>query len=233
MTNYLFNLDLWERYGSRFISGFVVTIELVAVTFIIGFFLSMIVAVAWTSNNKWINLPARAYMFLFRGSPLLAQLYLFYYGLGSFTTFWQSAGLWWLFSSAWNCCLVIFSLNTAAYQAEIFRGSLQSVPLGQLEACKALGLSQWTSFRRIWFPQAMILALRPFANEFILMIKASAVASLITVYDVMGVTKLVYSRTYDFQVYLWAAVLYLIIVEVVRQIVGCAERRITRHLRRI
>lgn len=233
MTNYIFNPDLWDRYGGRFLSGFVVTIELVAITFIIGFFLSMIVAVAWTSKNKWVNLPARAYMFLFRGSPLLAQLYLFYYGLGSFTTFWQSAGLWWLFSSAWNCCLIIFSLNTAAYQAEIFRGSLQSVPVGQLEACKALGLSRWTSFTRIWFPQAMILALRPFANEFILMIKASAVASLITIYDVMGVTKLVYSRTYDFQVYLWAAVLYLIIVEVVRQIVGFAERRITRHLRRI
>ena len=77
----------------------------------------------------------------------------------------------------------------------------------------------------------MIMALRPLGNEFILMIKASAVASLVTVYDLMGVAKLAYSRTFDFQVYIWAAVLYLIIVEIVRRLIGMTERRLTRHLR--
>lgn len=228
---FLINPDILARYGWRFIDGFIVTLELVAISYTIGFFLALFIAYAWRSKNIFLQYPARAYLYFFRGSPLLAQLFLFYYGIGSFSNFWQSVGLWWFLQSAWWCCLLIFSLNTAAYQAEIFRGSLQSVPAGQYEAAKALGLSKYTTFLTVIMPQAMILALRPLGNEFILMIKASAVASLVTVYDLMGIAKLAYSRTFDFQVYIWAAILYLLIVEVVRRLVGLTERHLTRHLR--
>lgn len=229
--HFIINPDILSRYGWKFIDGFFVTLKLVALSYTIGFLLSIMITFAWRSEHRVLRYPARAYIYFFRGSPLLAQLFLFYYGIGSFSNFWQSVGMWWFFHSSWWCCLFIFSLNTAAYQAEIFRGSMQSVPTGQYEAAKALGLSKRTTFIRVILPQSMIMALRPLGNEFILMIKASAVASLVTVYDLMGVAKLAYSRTFDFQVYIWAAVLYLLIVEVVRRLIGLTERRLTRHLR--
>lgn len=229
--HFIVNPDILSRYGPKFIDGFFVTVKLVALSYTVGFFLSIMITFAWRSKHSCLRLPARIYIYFFRGSPLLAQLFLFYYGIGSFSVFWKSVGLWWFFQSSWWCCLFIFALNTAAYQAEIFRGSMQSVPNGQYEAAKALGLSRKTTFIRVILPQSMIMALRPLGNEFILMIKASAVASLVTVYDLMGVAKLAYSRTFDFQVYIWAAVLYLIIVEIVRRLIGVTERRLTRHLR--
>ena len=229
--HFIINPDILSRYGPKFIDGFFVTVKLVALSYTVGFFSSIMITFAWRSKHSWLRLPARIYIYFFRGSPLLAQLFLFYYGIGSFSVFWKSVGLWWFFQSSWWCCLFIFALNTAAYQAEIFRGSMQSVPNGQYEAAKALGLSRKTTFIRVILPQSMIMALRPLGNEFILMIKASAVASLVTVYDLMGVAKLAYSRTFDFQVYIWAAVLYLIIVEIVRRLIGMTERRLTRHLR--
>ncbi|AQT47127.1 ABC transporter type 1 [Bartonella choladocola] len=229
--HFLVNPDILTRYGWKFVDGFFVTIKLVALSYTAGFFLSIFITLAVRSKYSALRIPARIYILFFRGSPLLAQLFLFYYGIGSFTELWKSVGLWWFFQSSWWCCLLIFALNTAGYQAEIFRGSMQSVPTGQYEAAKALGLDGRTTFIRVILPQSMIMALRPLGNEFILMVKASAVASLVTVYDIMGVAKLAYSRTFDFQVYIWAAVLYLLIVEVVRRAIGITERRLTRHLR--
>lgn len=229
--HFLINPDIFRNYGWKFYDGFIVTLKLVTLSYTVGFFLSIAITFAWRSKYPFLHYPARVYIYFFRGSPLLAQLFLFYYGIGSFSVFWGSVGLWWFFKSAWWCCFFIFSLNTSAYQAEIFRGSMQSVPVGQYEAAKALGLSRRTTFIRVIMPQSMIMALRPLGNEFILMIKASAVAALVTVYDLMGVAKLAFSRTFDYQVYIWAAVLYLLIVELVRRLIDLTERRLTRHLR--
>ncbi|EJF81801.1 ABC transporter permease [Bartonella doshiae] len=227
---FLFNPVLLERYGLKFIDGFIVTVELVFIACSIGFFLGMLVTFACLSDNKILQYCARAYVYFFRGSPLLAQLFLFYYGLGSMNNFWQQIGLWWFFQNAWYCCIFIFSLNSAAYQSEIFKGSFLSVKTGQREASKALGLSRPVTFFRIILPQAMVIALRPLGNEFILMIKSSAVASLVTVYDLMGVAKLTYSRTFDFQVYVWAALIYLLIVMFIQRFIVLIERRLTRYL---
>ncbi|WP_208436075.1 ABC transporter permease [Bartonella phoceensis] len=228
---FLFNPDLLNRYGPKFIEGFIVTVELVSIACFIGFFLGIPIAFARLSNNKFIRYFAEVYVYFFRGSPLLAQLFLFYYGLGSMNNFWQQVGLWWFFQNAWYCCLFIFTLNSAAYQSEIFKGSFLSVTIGQREASKALGLSKSTTFFRVIFPQAMVIALRPLGNELILMIKSSAIASLVTVYDLMGIAKLTYSRTYDFQVYVWAALLYLLIVELIHCFIIFIEYRLTRYLR--
>jgi polar amino acid transport system permease protein len=170
------------------------------------------------------------YVYCFRGSPLLAQLFLLYYGLGSFKVFWQDVGLWWFFRDAWFCTLLAFTLNTAAYQAEIFRGSLLSVSQGQHEAAKALSLKRSTTFFKVILPQSLVVAIGPLGNELILMIKASAIASLVTIYDLMGVSKLAFSRSLDFQIYLWAAVLYLLIVEIIRRVLKRVEARLGRHL---
>ncbi|EJF81721.1 Arginine ABC transporter permease protein ArtM [Candidatus Bartonella washoeensis] len=228
---FLFNPALLNRYGPKFIEGFIVTVELVSIACSIGFFLGMLIAFARLSNNKFVRYFAEIYVYFFRGSPLLAQLFLFYYGLGSMNDFWQQVGLWWFFQNAWYCCLFIFALNSAAYQSEIFKGSFLSVTTGQREASKALGLSSSTTFFRVILPQAMVVALRPLGNEVILMIKSSAIASLITVYDLMGIAKLTYSRTFDFQVYVWAALIYLLIVELINRFIIFIEYRLTRYLR--
>jgi len=225
------DLDLVDRYGWRFIEGVGVTAQLVAISFTLGGILGLGLALARLSDSRALRWFSGAYIYFFRGSPLLAQLFLLYYGLGSLRGFWTDLGLWWFFREAWYCALLAFTLNTAAYQAEIFRGGIQSVPRGQREAAAALGLHRAVIFAKVVMPQAMIVALRPLGNELILMVKASAIASLVTIYDLMGVTKLAFSRSYNFELYLWAAVLYLLIVECIRRLWALLERRLTRHLR--
>ncbi|MCU1729641.1 ABC transporter permease [Pseudomonas sp. 7P_10.2_Bac1] len=230
LQNMILDPELLERYAPRFIDGLLVTAKLVAISFTLGALLGLVIALGRLSNNRAVRNVTGAYVYFFRGSPLLAQLFLLYYGLGSFKSFWQDIGLWWFFRDAWLCTLLAFTLNTAAYQAEILRGSIMSVAQGQREACKALNLSRWTTFRKVVLPQSLLVAIGPLGNELILMIKASAIASLVTIYDLMGVTKMVFARTFDFQVYLWAAVLYLLIVEIVRRTLKFIEGRLSRHL---
>ncbi|VVM44664.1 Octopine transport system permease protein OccM [Pseudomonas fluorescens] len=222
--------DLLQRYGPRFIDGLLVTAKLVAISFTLGAVLGLVLALARISNKTVLNRMAAGYIYFFRGSPLLAQLFLLYYGLGSFKSFWQDVGLWWFFREAWYCALLAFTLNTAAYQAEIFRGSLLAIAPGQFEAARALNLKRSTTFFKVVMPQSLLVAIGPLGNELILMIKASAIASLVTIYDLMGVTKLAFSRSFDFQIYLWAAVLYLLIVEIVRRTLKYLEGRLGRHL---
>lgn len=230
---YLYNvwrIDLFETYAPRYWSGLLITLQLVAISIVIGAILSLPVAAARMSSNRWLKAIAFGYVYFFRGTPLLAQTFLIYYGFGTFRPFLESVGLWSFFRDAWSCALLAFSLNTAAYQAEILRGAIQSVSLGQWEGAAALGISKRVTFWKIILPQALIVALRPYGNEIILMIKGSAIVAIITVLDLMGETRRAYSRTFDFQTYLWAAVIYLLIVEMLRHIWDYLERRLTRHL---
>lgn len=230
---YLYNawqIDLIETYGPRYWSGLKTTLTLVALSVALGALLSLPIAMARMSDNRFWGAIAYGYVYFFRGTPLLAQIFLIYYGLGTFRPFLETIGLWGFFREAWYCAILAFTLNTAAYQAEILRGAILSVPKGQWEGAHALGLSRFQTFRKIILPQALIVALRPYGNEIILMIKGSAIVAIITVYDLMGETRRAYSRTFDFQTYLWAAIIYLAIVEVLRNIIEWLERRITIHL---
>lgn len=232
---YLYNawdIDLVETYAPKYWSGLKITVQLVCLSIILGAILSFPVAFGRMSKNKYISGIAYGYVYFFRGTPLLAQTFLIYYGLGSFRPQLEAVGLWGFFREAWNCALFAFALNTAAYQAEILRGAIQSVPLGQWEGATSLGLSKFMTFWKVILPQALIVALRPYGNEIILMIKGSAIVAIITVYDLMGETRRAYSRTFDFQTYLWAAVIYLIMVEILRNAWELLERRLTRHLKR-
>ncbi|WP_417507036.1 ABC transporter permease [Marinomonas gallaica] len=224
------NIDLFNIYGDRLLSGLIVTAKLVAISFSLGAILGLILATAQLSSNVFIRRFSKIYIYFFRGSPLLAQLFMLYYGLGAFMEFWQDVGLWWFFRDAWYCSLLAFTLNTAAYQAEIFRGSLLSIPKGQYEAAHALSLKRSTTFFKIVLPQSLVVAIGPLGNELILMIKASAISSLVTIYDLMGVSKQAFSRTFDFEIYLWAAVLYLVVVELVRRSIVYFEGRLGRHM---
>jgi polar amino acid transport system permease protein len=221
--------EKFVKYGPRYLHGLWVTITLVAASVIAGSILSLPIAFARMSKNRVLSWLSYGYVYLFRGTPLLAQLFLIYYGLGSFRAQLEAIDMWWFFREAWNCA---FALNTAAYQAEILRGAIESVARGQHEASHALGLSKLTSFRKVILPQALIVALRPYGNEIILMIKGSAIVAIVTVFDLMGETKYAFSRTFDYQTYLWAAIFYLVIVEILRNVWAKLDDRLTRHLKR-
>ncbi len=207
-------------------------IALVAISIVLGAIISVPVAYARMSRNPVLSGLAYAYVYFFRGTPLLAQTFLVYYGVGSFKAELDAVGLWTFFREAFNCAIFAFSLNTAAYQAEMLRGAIESVPKGQWEGAASLGLHKIQTMWKIILPQAAIVALRPYGNEVILMVKGSAIVAIITVYDLMGITRFTYSRTFDFQSYLWAAVIYLMIVETLRHGIEWIERRLTRHLKR-
>ncbi|MBB4064557.1 ABC transporter permease [Gellertiella hungarica] len=224
--------EKFAKYGPRYLDGIRVTATLVLVSVVCGAILSLPIAFARMSRNPVLNGIAYGYVYIFRGTPLLAQLYLLYYGVGSFRVELESVGLWWFFREAWYCGFLSLTLNTAAYQAEILRGAIESVPRGQREGAKSLGIPDSVAFRKIILPQALIVALRPYGNEIILMIKGSAVVSVVTVLDIMGQTRYAFSRTFDYQTYLWAAIFYLLIVETLRHVWAYLERRLTRHLRR-
>jgi polar amino acid transport system permease protein len=233
----LWLVDAWDidkvtTYGPKFLSGLATTLTLVGISVTLGAVLSVPIALGRMSSSRVLSWIAYGYVYFFRGTPLIAQLFLIYYGFGSFRTELEALGLWVFFRDAWNCALFAFTLNTAAYQAEILRGAIESVTRGQHEGAAALGLTRFQTFHQIILPQAMIVALRPYANEIILMIKASAIVAIITVYDLFGETRRAYSRTFDFQTYIWAAMFYLAIVEVLRNLTAVAEKRLIRHLKR-
>jgi polar amino acid transport system permease protein len=224
--------SLFERYAGRYWSGLLVTLGLVFLSIILGALLSVPIAYGRMTKNRVLSGLAYAYVYFFRGTPLIAQTFLIYYGFGSFRPQLEAVGLWTFFREAWNCALFAFTLNTAAYQAEILRGSVESIGRGQWEGAAALGLSRLQTLRLVVIPQALIVALRPYGNEIILMIKGSAIVAIITVYDLMGETRRAYSRSFDFQTYLYAALIYLAIVETLRNAVEWMERRLTKHLKR-
>lgn len=217
--------DLLARYGPALLSGLGVTAALVAIAAPIGFVMAFPIALARLEGPAPVRAAALAFTGFFRGTPVLCQLFLIYYGTGQFRHALTDLGLWWIFREAFWSAVVTFTLNTAAYQAEILRGALKAVPAGQTEAAQTLGLTRLQTYRLVLAPQALSLALRPLGNELVLLIKASSIASVITVVDLMSAAKRAFSASLDFEVYLWAAACYLIVVEIVRRVWNALERR--------
>ncbi|MEI9431420.1 ABC transporter permease [Mesorhizobium sp. Cs1299R1N3] len=229
---YAWNGEFFARYAPAYLQGLWTTLSLVAISMVVGAIFSLPVTYGRMSKSRFLSGLAYCYVYFFRGTPLLVQVYLVYYGLGSFRLQLESIGLWWFFREAFNCGVFAFALNTAAYQAEILRGAIESVPRGQWEGAASLGLHKLQTLRKVVLPQAFIVALRPYGNELVLMIKASAIVAIITVYDLMGNAKLAYAKSFDFQAYVWVAIVYLVMVEMLRHGVEWIERRITIHLKR-
>jgi polar amino acid transport system permease protein len=225
----VWNPELLIKYAPKYLSGLWITIKLTFVSIVLGAILSVPLCYARMSKNPFLSAIAYGYVYFFRGTPLLAQTFLFCYALAPLT---KSIGLWWIFKEQWNCAVLAFALNTAAYQAEILRGAILSVPRGQWEGSASLGLHKVQTLWRIILPQAMVVALRPYGNEIILMIKGSAIVTLVTIMDLMGQTRLAYANTFEFQAYIWAGFIYLAIVETLRNAIEWIERRITKHMRR-
>lgn len=222
----------YAKYFPKMIEGLGLTIELVVLSVIIGGILAIPTALLRTSRFKLLVAPAYIFIFFFRGTPLLVQLFLVYYGLAQFEVIRESGWLWDRFlSSPYWCGVITFSLNTAAYTAELFSGAMRAVPKGEIEAAKSLGLSKNYLWGKIIFPRAFRLILPAYSNEIILMIKASALASTITLLDLTGMARNVISRTYmTMEFFILAGVFYLLLTWVVLMIFKLINAKINRHL---
>jgi polar amino acid transport system permease protein len=219
-------------YGQLLLSGAWLTLKLSGLALLFGACIAMPMAIARSSSRRWLAMPVRIYISFFRGTPMLAQLFLVYFGAGQYRHELQALDLWWLFRDPFYCALLTFILNTAAYQAELLRGGILGVPLGEVEAARAYGMSAWLRYRLVILPHACRIAFPALGNEVILLLKGSAIASVVTLFDLMGQTRAIFAKTFDFSIYLWAALLYLVITMLIVRLWRYLEKRINPHLYR-
>lgn len=215
----------------RYLDGALVTVQLATFSCIIGFFLAIPIALMRLSKRRIPYSISTGYVFFFRGTPLLAQIFLIYYGSGQFRDALDSVGLWILFRDPWFCALLTLTLNTAAYTSEILRGAIQSIPKGEVEAAVALGIKPFQRLRLIILPRAIGLAWPAYTNEVVYQIQATSLVSIITVMDITGVSRVIGSRDFTFyEAFGMAAVMYLALVYGFIFIARRVEARLHAHL---
>ena len=211
--------------------GLVRTFELVGISLGLGFLLAVPLALLRVSPNPIAWMPVYAYIYVMRGTPLLVQLYLIYYGSGQIPGI-QDSVFWPFLRESWYCAILAFTLNTAAYQAEIFRGAILAVPHGEIEAARSVGMSRSLLYRRIVLPRAFRYALPAFGNEVILTLQASAIASIVTIEELTGSAERIISDTFAFyELYITIALVYLAITYLLVWLFRGLERRLNAHLR--
>ncbi|MCK0139642.1 ABC transporter permease [Aliiroseovarius sp. F47248L] len=215
----------------RFLYGVWITLNLTFLSLLLGGLLAIPMAIARASRHKIFDPIIQTYTYVFRGTPLLVQTYLIYYGVGQFDVIRESF-LWDpIISSAWWCALIAFTLNTAAYTTELLRGAIADTPKGEVEAAIATGHSYRSRMRRIILPSAFRRAIPAYSNEVIFMLHGSVVASTITLQDILGVGRWLNGRYYlAYEGFITAALLYFLIVLCITWAFRWFERRYLRHL---
>jgi arginine/ornithine transport system permease protein len=214
-----------------YLEGLWTTIWLVASALVLGLLLAVPLAILRTSRNPLVSWPVFGFTYFFRGTPLLVQLFMIYYGAAQFVGLRESFA-WPLLSQAWFCALLAFTLNTAAYTTEIIRGAIQATPHGEVEAARACGMSPSLMFRRILLPSAFRRALPAYGNEVIFMLHGSAVASVVTIVDLTGAARIVNSRYYTpYEAFLTAAAFYMVLTFTIVGLFRLLERHWHAHLK--
>jgi arginine/ornithine transport system permease protein len=214
-----------------YFEGLKTTLMLVSSSLLIGMFVAIPLAVLRTSKNWLIQAPIRAYVYFFRGTPLLVQMFIVYYGFGQFEAI-KASFVWPFFKEAWFCALFAFTLNTGAYTTEILRGAIDATPHGEVEAAKAAGMSRLLMLRRIVLPSAFRRALPQYSNEIIFMLHGSSLASVITIVDITGAARIINSRFYSpYEAFLTAAVFYMSLTFITVFLLKRLEFRWFAHLR--
>ncbi|WP_150276697.1 ABC transporter permease [Halopseudomonas salina] len=212
------------RFLPDLLEGTLMTLELVGIAVVVGLILAIPLGIARASRHWYVRALPYTYVFFFRGTPLLLQLFLVYYGLSQFEAVRESM-FWPYLREPYWCALITMTMHTAAYIAEILRGAIQSVPGGEVEAARALGMSRRQALQYIILPRAIRIGLPAYGNEVILMLKASAVVYTITLMDIMGVVRGINARTYQFELFfLVAGLIYLVITVVFTQLFKLVER---------
>lgn len=226
--------DWIPRYAPMALEGIWRTIWILVVTCVLGFMLAVPLGLAQAAGPWYLAAPARAFCTVIRGTPLLLQLWLLYYGLGSlFPQFpWiRQSELWPYLRQAWPYAVVALTLSYAAYEGEVMRGAFAGVPKGQLEAARSFGMRRFTIFRRIWLPQAMHRALPTLAGETVLQLKATPLVATITVVDIYNVASRVRQETFIiYEPLLLLALIYLMITGVIVFLFRRLEARIPNRL---
>jgi arginine/ornithine transport system permease protein len=219
-------IESLPMYGT----GIGTTLQLLAVALLAGLLLAMPLGIARARDNVWISRPVWIYTYVIRGTPMLVQLFLIYYGAAQFESV-REGVLWPLLSSAWFCAVLAFTLNTAAYTAEIIAGAIRAVPYGEVEAANSLGMSKRKVLMRILLPSAMRRALPAYSNEVIMMLHGTSLASVVTVMDLTGAAREMNSRTYlPFEAFLTAGACYMLLTFSLVGLFHFAERRWLQHL---
>ncbi len=221
---------IWDSLP-KLLTGSITTIQLTFISVSIGLCIAVPLALMRVHKNPVLRCPVYGFIFYFRGTPLLVQIFLIYYGSGQFQALFDQIGLWQLFREAWFCAILSLTLNTAAYTAEILRGAIQSVPFGEIEAARACGMSGSLLYRRIILPKAFRIAWPAYTNEVVFLLQATSLVSIITIMDITGAARVIASRSFAFyELYLTAALLYLFLVYGVLYVFRRIEYRITGYL---
>jgi len=214
-----------------FLEGLITTVILVTSSLVIGAIISVPLALIRASRHPILNPPVWLYTYVLRGTPLIIQTYLIYYGLAQFEAVRESF-MWPFFREAFWCALLAFSLNTAAYTTEIFRGAIEATPKGELEAAKSCGMSAVLRTRRIVLPGAFRRVLPTYSNEVIFMLHSSVIASTITLIDILGAGRTLNGKYYlAYEGFITAALIYMVLVLAITQGFKLLERKYHAHLR--
>ena len=215
---------IWDSMPLYF-AGLLTTLQLLGIALAFGLLAALPLGLMRVSKNPWVNLPAWLYTYVIRGTPMLVQLYLIYYGLAQFPAVRESF-LWPWLSSATFCACLAFAINTSAYTAEIIAGSLKATPAGEIEAARAMGMSKAKMYRRILLPSALRRALPQYSNEVIMMLQTTSLASSVTLVDITGAARAVNSESFlPFEAFITAGVFYLCLTFILVRLFKLAERR--------
>ena len=225
----------WEwvvEYLPDFIEGIIITLKLLSLSIIFGMALAIPIGLVQVTGPRWLAIIARSFCTIIRGTPLLIQLWLLYYGLGSLFPLMpgiRESFMWPILRDAFPYAIVAFSLSVAGYEGEVMRAAFKSVPKGELEAARAFGMSRFTILRRIWLPRAIQNVLPTLAGEFVLTLKSTPLAATITVFDVYGVGSIVRQETYRvYEPLLFVAGIYILLTGLIVVLFRWLEGRVPR-----
>ena len=219
------DLDLMLTSLPKLLSAALVTLKLLSISLIIGLFIGFIFAVLRLNKNLFINKFAYGYSYLFRGTPLLVQIFIIYFGLGQIEWL-RETFLWVILKEPYWCAIIAFALNTGAYTSEILRSAFQTIKPGIIEAGKSLGISSKIILYKIQIPVAIRQSLPAYGNEIILMMKGTSLASTVTLMDITGVAKHIVSTTYKpLEVFLLAGAIYLFMTFIIHNLIKYLEKK--------
>jgi octopine/nopaline transport system permease protein len=219
------SFDLIISSFPKMINAAFITIQLLSLSLLIGLFIGLAAAILRLNKNIFINKLAYGYSYLFRGTPLLVQIYIIYFGLGNIE-FIRSTFLWVFLKEPFWCAIIAFALNTGAYTSEILRSAFQTIKPSVIEAGKSLGISNRIIFYKIQIPIAIRQSLPAYGNEIILMLKGTSLASTVTIMDLTGVAKHIISTTFKpVEVFILAGSIYLFMTFIIHNVIKFLEKK--------
>ena len=219
------DLELMINSFPKLLNATVITLKLLSLSLVFGLFIGLIFAVMRMSKNFILNKFSYGYSYLFRGTPLLVQIFIIYFGFGQIE-FIRDSFLWIILKEPYWCAIIAFALNTGAYTSEILRSAFQTIKKGYIEAGKSLGISSKIIFYKIQIPIAIRQSLPAYGNEIILMLKGTSLASTVTLMDLTGVAKYIISTTFKpIEVFIVAGSIYLFMTFIVHNLIKFLERK--------